>query len=339
MISSRIHIFRKLVVTLKNVSFVVSSADYFLFTISPFVKRLEFRNLNFYSGWASATNLFPHFLPTLTHLHLCDITFNTFLDVTHTICAFPHLQSVEVVRVHWDSNAIHARKGDAVQYPVLPPFVHRIRWRDTPLHELLHWLLSHDKLPIVPHLDIGPVRERDVSSAGRYLFQVGPHLRHITFSFCFGTYHDCALLSDPERRGDSLALRYKEVFGISTCHHIALFTELRSLKIDDFVDCNSLSCNQRTPAFCAPRVLASVRSPKLTRLILGINLAKVGALDKHDVNWEFLDETFASRPYETLEVIEFEVKGRVNVEGLKELISSRLPYAAGRGLLKFHKAT
>ena len=65
----------------------------------------------------------------------------------------------------------------------------------------------------------------------------------------------------------------------------------------------------------------------------------MGELDSHSLRWDFLDEVFASEAYTNLRVVEFDIGGRVNLDGLSDLIMCKLPVAAKRGLLRFFKAS
>jgi hypothetical protein len=124
---------------------------------------------------------------------------------------------------------------------------------------------------------------------------------------------------------------------MSACHSLATLVSLRSLHIDSFVDSTAL--HQSTATYWAPRALASINSHSIQRVVLGIKLSTAGELDSYALKWDFFDEVFASEMYTNLRTVEFEIVGRVNLDGISSLISCKLPLAAKRGLLRFYKSS
>lgn len=243
-------------------------------------------------------------------------------------------------------------QGVAAKERVLPPFVDSLKIRDTPLRAFLSWVVSHPIPPKITTLDIGPIEEDDVHYAGALLSLLGPDIQHLSLAFGFGKIgHICtfetmiknSLKGDPNRKpyerpaSPTIKDRYWEVFHMPACHHLAKLVSLRSLHIDSFV--NGTQFHQSTATFWSPRFLASINSYSIQRVVFGIRLARVGELDSHSLRWDFLDEVFASEAYTNLRVVEFDIGGRVNLDGLSDLIMCKLPVAAKRGLLRFFKAS
>jgi hypothetical protein len=243
-------------------------------------------------------------------------------------------------------------QGVAVKERVLPTFVNSFRIRDTPLRAFLSWVVSHPIPPKITTLDMGPIEEDDVHYAGALLSLLGPDIQHLSLAFGFGKIgHICtyetmiknALQADPDRKpperpaSPTIKDRYWEVFHMTACQHLASLVSLRSLHIDSFV--NSTQFDQSTATFWSPRFLASISSYSIQRVVFGIRLARAGELDSHSLRWDFLDEVFASEAYTNLRAVEFDIRGRVNLDGLSDLIMCKLPVAAKRGLLRFSKAS
>ncbi|CAA7269058.1 unnamed protein product [Cyclocybe aegerita] len=345
--SSRIHLFRTLSLTPKKLQHLLEVIDATLFpAILPYVRRVHVSS-DAHTPAPNVLALFAKSTPMLTHLHLHSLFFINFLDLLDLICLFPYLQSLVLEQVCWEAGGSGKNRAE-IQSRVLPPFVDHLRLRNTPLRELFTWIVLHPKLPKVSRLDVGPIEEYDTPYVGKYMFQIGSCFEHMSFSFGFGEKgHICATDFIDKMRAASarphyqrpakvtMADRFWEVFGIDPCEGMSTFTSLRTLRIDNLV--NDTYAHQSTALFWAPRVISSVRSSNLAHIVFTIHISRTGVLDKYDVNWEYFDEVFASEYYTRLRSVHFEIGGRVNVESVASLISSRLPRAASRGILSFQK--
>jgi hypothetical protein len=353
--SSRIHIFRTLAVTSKTLALMGAFiTETFRCTIPPYVRRIEFQGIHSSSSPQGPTGFGPlsHFTSTLTHLHLHQASFNNFLELLDLICSFRSLQSIGLDHIDYLKKTT-TDQGVAVRKRVLPPFVDSLRIRDTPLRAFLSWIISHPVPPKVTTLDMGPIEEDDVHYVGRLMSLLGPDLQHLSFAFGFGKIgHICtyetmiknSLQADPHYQWKpherpehpTIKDRYWEVFHMPPCQHLGKLVSLRSLHIDSFVD--GTHFHQSAATFWSPRFLVSINSHSIQRIVFGIRLSKAGELDSHAVKWDFFDEVFASEAYPNLRTVEFDIGGRVNLDGLSNLIACKLPLAAKRGLLRFSKA-
>jgi len=353
--SSRIHIFRTLTVTSKSLSLLASFINETpRCTIPPYVKRIEFQSFPLSSVQPQIPTRFgplSHFTSTLTHLHLHKANFTTFLELLDLICPLRNLQSIRLDHIDY-LKKMTKDQGDAVKGRVLPPFVNRLRIRDSPLRAFLSWVTSQPVPPKVTNLDMGPIEGDEVHYAGGLLSLLAPNLHHLSLAFGFGKIgHTCtfdamiknSLQGDPDRRTyqrpahPTIGDRYWEVFRISACDHIAKLVNLRSLRIDGFV--TGTHFPQSTATFWSPRFLASINSYGIQHIVFGINLSRAGELDMHALRWDFFDEVFASEAYSNLHTVGFEIGGRANLDGLSDLIVRKLPVAAKRGLLQFSRAS
>ncbi|KDR82391.1 hypothetical protein GALMADRAFT_151529 [Galerina marginata CBS 339.88] len=341
--SSRGHLFRKLIFTRNNAAqlstFITGPPRS---AIPPYVRRIEFHGAEFLFGPES--HFLGHFSSKVTHLHFRDIVFGSLLALLDVVCKFPVLQSLGLVNVKWAiPDPLDQKK---IQRRALPLSMVHMQLYHIPFRSFMIWLMSHAKFPTVPSLEIGPLEEPDIPYTGSYMASIGSNLQYLSFSFGFGENgHICSyeLLrkmdqEKPEPDSSSIspiAYHYWKVFGISACDRLACFTSLRTLRIDGFLDSSAI--HQSTALFWAPRLLASIRSYNIRSIILGLKLSRAGELDAYNVNWEFLDVTLMSDAYANLRSVEFEVDGRVNIDGVAGLLEARLPKVASRGLLRFLK--
>ncbi|PPQ86321.1 hypothetical protein CVT25_005623 [Psilocybe cyanescens] len=344
--ASRIHLFRELVFTPQN-AFVLPALITALpcSTIPPYVRQVEFQGVGhlFGSDYANS-QLLCHFPSTITHLHLRDITFDDFHCVLDVICAFPYLQSLVLDHVYWGKSG--DTRGGICR--MLPLSVVHLHLKHINLQQFTSWLLLHQKVPTVSRIEIGPLEERDVLSAGKYLSLIGPTIKHLSYSF--GTCengHICLFELFPELKSQETlepdlsetttpALHYKKCFGLSACIHLSTFTSLQYLRIDGFLDITSP--HSSTATFWAPRLVASIKSYDLSHIVLGLNLSRAGDLDMYNVNWNYFDFVFSDDMYSRLRKLEFEVEGRAQLDSVASLLAHRLPTVSSRGILRFSKA-
>ena len=342
--ATRTYLFRRVILTPKNIDpftcLIINSRS----TVHPHVRNLELRRINCLNRW-----IISNFTPTLTHLHMRDMTFNAFADILDIICSFPYLQSIALDESTIESSSVE--KSTRIQKRVLPSSVNSLRCRGGRgcLRAFLLWLLHHDNVPKLPNLDVGPIEEESTFEIGKYLAFVGPAVNHLSLSFDFShNSHICALQlknHDPHILStakhakvnmSSVAERYKALYGLDVCPNLGGLTGLKSLRLNDFIHFEDHI--QASSLIWAPRIVASMRAVELREIILGISLRRVGELDKFSIHWDFLDEAFSSimdRPYANLVSVKFEINGSVNMDGIACLIRSRLPGCEKRGLLQF----
>ena len=343
--ATRTHLFRRVILTPKNIDpftiLIIDSRS----TVHPHVRNLELRRINYLNRW-----IISNFAPTLTHLHMRDMTFNAFADVLDIICSFPYLQSVALDESTVESSSVEI--SARIQNKVLPSYVNSVRCRGGQrcLRAFLWWLLHHRNVPKLSSLDVGPIEEESTFEIGKYLAFLGPDINHLSISFDFAhNSHICALqlkYHDPhspltsghaKTLVPSIAERYKALFGLDICPNLGSLTGLQSLRLNNFIHFEDHI--HASSLIWAPRIVASLRAMELREIILGISLRRAGELDKFNIHWDFLDEAFSSRimdkPYSNLVSVKFEINGTVNMDGISGLIRSRLPGCEKRGLLQF----
>ena len=346
--ATRTHLFRRVILTPENIDpftllFIDSPS-----TIRPHVRRLELRRIECPITRVKVSN----FAPTLTHLHLRDMTFNAFIDILDIICSFPNLQSVALDRLTVETNS--SGKSAHIKTKVLPSSVNSVRCRDsTFLRIFVSWLLHHQCLPKLPDFDIGPIREDSVLEIGKYLISVGPAMKHFSFSFDFSYSADaCGLqrqIEDfdiqeaplmaghaPSLKAFPMVERFKALFGFDVCPELGALTGLKSLQVDNFIHFED--CTVEGGALVGGlKTIASIKALEIREVILGVSLRRAGELDKLNIRWEFLDEMLSSTDgvYVNLVSLKFKIAGKVNIDGIASLIRTRLPGCEKRGILEF----
>ena len=340
--ATRTHLFRRVILTPKNIDpftyLIIDSRS----TVHPHVRNLELRRINCLNRW-----IISNFTPTLTHLHMHDMTFNALADILDIVCSFPYLQSIALDESTIESNS--GEKSARIQNKVLPSSVNSLRCRGGRrcLRAFLSWLLHHNNVPKLSRLDIGPIEEENTFEVGKYLASLGSAINHLSLSFDFShNSHICALQQKYHDTGitaghakisvTSVAERYKALFGLDVCPNLGSLTGLQSFRLNDFIHFEDRI--QASSLIWAPRIIASMRAVGLREIVLGISLRKAGELDKFNIHWDFLDEAFSSimdRLHSDLVSVKFEINGTVNMDGIACLIRSRLPRCEKRGLLQF----
>ena len=186
--ATRTHLFRRVILTPENIDpftyLVIDSQS----TVHPHVRNLELRRISCLNRC-----IISNFTSTLTHLHMHDMTFNTFADILDIVCSFPYLQSVALDESTVESSSVE--ESARIQSKVLPSFVNSVRCRGGRrcLREFLLWLLHHNNVPKLSSFDVGPVEEEITFKIGKYLAFLGPAINHLSISFGFGHFsHICA---------------------------------------------------------------------------------------------------------------------------------------------------
>ena len=236
--ATRTHLFRRVILTPKNIDpftyLIIDSRS----TVHPHVRNLELRRINCLNRW-----IISNFTPTLTHLHMHDMTFNALADILDIVCSFPYLQSIALDESTIESNS--GEKSARIQNKVLPSSVNSLRCRGGRrcLRAFLSWLLHHNNVPKLSRLDIGPIEEENTFEVGKYLASLGSAINHLSLSFDFShNSHICALQQKYHDTGitaghakisvTSVAERYKALFGLDVCpnlgsHWSAVFSTQR----------------------------------------------------------------------------------------------------------------
>jgi hypothetical protein len=367
--SSREYLFQVVALNHQNVDSFASLIISSLSTIPPHVKRLQLvpehidrrwlrRLVPFLEVFTSVTilrlenvdwvslpptsraNLLSNLRLTLTSLHLRDIVFETFGDVVDIICDLPLLRSVDLEGVNWGDTK---RSSTIVKY--LPPSVKELRLQACPLRKFLAWLLAQTPIPIIDHLDIGPIGESDILEVARYIVFLGHRLHTLKMSFrCEENGHRCSdnlvfdantsqtvptPLDSKNNSSFRISAEFRKRVGGGTCSSVSQLTHLRSIHIKDFVQASSGATHRGV------RTLVSITSFNLQEVVMEVTLGKVAELDVHTIDWDFLDRVFATPIYANVRMVKFRVRGAVKRDALAALLSSRLPQCVERGILLF----
>ena len=232
--ATRTHLFRRVILTPKNIDpftyLIIDSRS----TIHPHVREVELRRVDCLDRW-----IIFNFTPTLTHLHMRDMTFNAFADILDIICFFPYLQSVALDESTVESSSVEKSTRIRVKNKVLPSSVNSVRCRGGQgcLRALMLWLLHHNNVPKLANLDVGPIEEEITFEVGKYLTFAGPAIsNHLSLSFNFNhsythlpalQYHNPQIMLVAENA--ETVSRYKALFGLDACPYLGPLTGLQSL--------------------------------------------------------------------------------------------------------------
>ncbi|KAF8972541.1 hypothetical protein BDZ97DRAFT_1599317, partial [Flammula alnicola] len=188
LVSSRMHLFRNVVLTPENLGRIASFISESPFAIPPYVKWIELRNVDScFTRRSSTLELLADLSSTITHLNLFEAAFDTLLDLLDVVCSFPYLQFVglDLVRLARRGTPPHQRV--AIQKRVLPPFVDHISLQNSSFGGFLLWIISHVKLPRVSRFETAGVQEVDGPYFAKYLSLLGSDLKHVSFSISYGS--------------------------------------------------------------------------------------------------------------------------------------------------------
>ncbi|KAF8158520.1 hypothetical protein B0H34DRAFT_674917 [Crassisporium funariophilum] len=107
------------------------------------------------------------------------------------------------------------------------------------------WTFLMSSVPKIPHLDIGPIVKSKALHVAKYLFLLGPDLKHIAFLFGAGdngrlcSFTKQTIEQTNKRSGlysiIPLADYYKSVYGIEVSPLIEILSSLVSVHINNFV--------------------------------------------------------------------------------------------------------
>ncbi|KAF9553319.1 hypothetical protein CPC08DRAFT_235376 [Agrocybe pediades] len=316
-------------------------------TIIPYVKRLEFQEAHLFFMKISPMSFLHRFSGTLTQIHISNTFLDSFGSLINIICTFPLLHSIFLEHVAWNGSCSTNQARLVNRW--LSNSVTQLRLKHTPLSQITVWLQLHSTLPTplrLTDLDIGPIEEHEVPLVGRFFLVAGPSVENISLSFGLsetGYMHICAYEpSLPKGKVGTKSANasefYSATYGVPACSYMAAFTALNTLRIDGFLD--SSATEQTTALFWTPRILASAKSPNVSRIVLQVKTDSTGDLDRPSVcvKWDFIDQVLMTEAYAHLQSLEFEIVGRVDLDSMGSLIMRRLPMLARRGVLRFYKS-
>ncbi|KAF8911774.1 hypothetical protein CPB85DRAFT_1434810 [Mucidula mucida] len=112
-------------------------------------------------------------MPSVTHLYLDQVSFESFSETTLALCLFPALQSVSLCDVSWLLSEPSPH--------LLPATVTHLSLTLCYQRDVFNWLLNQRP---IPHLNLGTsVAPSDAPSIGEYLAHCGPALRSLRLGF------------------------------------------------------------------------------------------------------------------------------------------------------------
>ncbi|KIY61811.1 hypothetical protein CYLTODRAFT_203466 [Cylindrobasidium torrendii FP15055 ss-10] len=119
-------------------------------------------------------------LPALTNLFLDAIDFDSFLNFTAVVNAFPALELLSLSDISWEDLTWEGWPAAGAPAPTLKNLVLKQCYQ----HDVFSWFLSMPDPPLIAHLNLSSsVSPSGVPSIAQYLQRVGPQLRTLRLGF------------------------------------------------------------------------------------------------------------------------------------------------------------
>ncbi|KAK0482372.1 hypothetical protein IW261DRAFT_1333683 [Armillaria novae-zelandiae] len=266
-----------------------------------------------FGKWENKLSTLSNKFPSITHLGLNKIIFDSLSQVLNFITSFPHLQSLSIRDTSWRDP-----HEDAI--PVSSLSLTRLTLCDCCQRDIFDWLCSFESIPLIPHIDLGySVRPADTQSIGRYLSHLGEVSQSLSFGF-----------SSFDAGGDA------EDFYLSA--DLGLNTALRHLRIDCFI--SNAEVSQVTSAGpWVVKILHQLNSAALEMVDLGIAPWSGDELDVQDepIDWADLDRLFSGRLAGAR--LRFLVYGHARFEQVCKGLKDRLASCSQRGNLLIERSS
>ncbi|KAK0215680.1 hypothetical protein IW262DRAFT_1465368 [Armillaria fumosa] len=300
--------------TLRNIKLVLESQpEAFSRGLQSFPVLQDTTSLRIrFAKWEPNLSTLSNKFPSITHLGLNKIIFDSFSQVLDFITAFPHLQSLSIHDTSWTDPHEDIR--------ALPISLTRLTLCDCCQRDIFDWLYSPESIPLIPHINLGySVRPADTQSIGRYLSHLGEALQSLSLGF-----------SSFDAGGDA------EDFYLSA--DLGLNTALRHLRIDYFISNTEVSQVTSAGPWIV-KILHQLNSAVLEMVDLGIAPWSADELDVQDgsIDWVDLDRLFSGRLAGAR--LRFLVYGRAHFEQVCKGLKDRLASCCQRGNLLIERST
>ncbi|KAF9054602.1 hypothetical protein BJ165DRAFT_731970 [Panaeolus papilionaceus] len=301
------------------------------------------RSLHIHSidiGMAS-TLLMTSLFTSVTDLHLKTTSFLDLAGLVEFISGFSDLRSLELNDISWSHTT-------TASLPTLPG-IERLQVVGGHL-DYTPFFNTTGRSKVFPnllHLTAGPLTpKRDMPALGLTLSSYGASskLQNLTVSFACGFESSEDIITSglpplieappskhppPPGGWSPLHVKYRQTYGTDPCS--ILLPELRMLRVDGFLDVRYKT--QSTALFWAPRLLVSMLMPTICTIELTLALDRAGQLDQYGIHWSFIDFAFSEEEFDTLERVVFVVTGSADLLGIADIICTRLPMSAERGII------
>ncbi|KAJ7089237.1 hypothetical protein B0H15DRAFT_981181 [Mycena belliarum] len=247
--------------------------------------------------------------PALTHLELWSMHFDSVSHLVQLICSKPLLHILGLDDLAWEDPSFETSACR------VPYGLHSLRLSNCYKRDILDWLVSHEALPPIHHVQLGAVHPEDTHSIGRFLARLGPDLFTLQLEF-----------SSLDAGGDA------EDF----CARVDLAQNpaLHTVILDKFIYYSDYQFSSAVAWI--PELVSPI--PNLKELSFGIAIRDIGELhpEENPIDWAALDDLFCDPQLAGLRALRFWVADRVELREVARVLSHSLPRSSQRGMLHFH---
>ena len=146
----------------------------------PRLSRLELHNLLGFQQFTGPDILGLSFgMTPLARLDLYSVKFASFMQVSNLILAFPTLEDLSIMYVHWQESCSGCISVSSMRLQCLKLLCGE---RDV---QVTNWLLSQDPIPLISYYSWGVHSYEGASAIGWYLRIVGSSLTNLVINFAY----------------------------------------------------------------------------------------------------------------------------------------------------------
>lgn len=338
--STRYHLFERIILQPSNIDTFVSLRASPYCSIAPHPRRLVL-SLDITTGarifsclgqlssvkslyierdarWLGATSksagAFASFVgsfPTLTKLKITGVYFNTLVDVTRLICAFPCLHVLRLRDVAWletEYPSSCAPSDNLQTLDIEGPH----KWR------ILNSILYQHPALSLRTLNLGTISSENIRAVGNCIRQYGSSLENVGFGF-------------PGMDGGRDAEDFYTHVDLGRC------PRLRLIRIQQFIFYENP--RRRSSAInWIPLILKRATSPHIQEVQFTVFCDSLEQLDPNGVSldWCTYDQLFTLKSLSTqIKRLIFVIYGSINGEDARREIRRRLPLCTAQGILYF----
>ncbi|KAF4618587.1 hypothetical protein D9613_010097 [Agrocybe pediades] len=340
--SAQSYLFRDLVVLDRNkdpaLKMPVSASPYY--NVTHYVRGFHVQGVQFDNVPTYPKSVFSSLSCMLTRLHLFRCHFDDLDSLVHIIQMCPSIQDLHLENVHWDKNGTASL---ASRESWSPSALTHLGLKDIRIAPFLRWLTLSTKPLFITHLKFDPIKPEDLPIICHLCSRVN---KSVTFlQICLAmedgliSYLPCQVSHELQSLATSshIARLYSNTFNIPNYKSRPTLVQLVTLRVDRFMDSTNEIDKQSNSLSWTARILSKVDAPDTFKyLILQMVISRTGQLDECRVTrWDFFDEALGGDIFVNFQYLEFEMVGKVDMEGVTSLLSRRLPKLAQRGRLRF----
>ncbi|TFK41704.1 hypothetical protein BDQ12DRAFT_393147 [Crucibulum laeve] len=312
---------------------------------SLYLKNVDWSALN---GW-SKYNFLSIFRTTVTDLSLQNIEFEKLSDLLDIICGLRSLRFASFVKITW--------KDASFSFPStanksMPNTVNHLLLRECNIQQFMNWVLTHHPIPTVYHLDASFMEESDIIAIGSYVAILGPALQTLAFEFggnvrsttnpncsSYACGSDPYSPSAPSTRSSAIneptdhPLLPGKADETMTCGNLRRAVSLQVIYLHKFIYYSNPQLSNCL--YWAPRVLRSINSLNLERVVFEVFLSSMEELTAHTIPWDTFDKIIQGESNKNIKTLHFDIHGTVDTTDFESFVCDKLPHCDSRNILQF----